>query len=234
MCSDTWQIYPNVRLGEGAILGHYVIIGEPPRGAVAGELPTAIGPGAVIRSHTVIYAGNRIGAQFQTGHGVLIREANEIGDDVSIGTHSIVEHHVVIGNRVRIHSNVFLPEYTILEEGAWVGPCVVFTNALYPLSPGAKENLRGPHLLPGAKIGANATLLPGVVIGRDALVGAGAVVVHDVPDGKVVVGNPARVIKDVAEIDAYALERYLLDDPGAVAGRHGGSVTDRPKHALGS
>jgi len=55
-----------------------------------------IGDGAVIRSHTVIYAGNRIGRGFQTGHGVMIRESNTIGDEVSIGTGSVIEHHVVI------------------------------------------------------------------------------------------------------------------------------------------
>lgn len=195
-------VYPNVQLGDNAELGHFVLLGVPPRGARPGELPTVIGTNATIRSHTMIYASNVIGAYFQTGHGVMIRETNEIGDSVSIGTHSIVEHHVRIGNRVRIHSNAFIPEHSVLEEGAWVGPNAVLTNALYPLSPDAKANLKGPHLMPGAKIGANATLLPGVTVGRDTLVGAGAVVVHDVPDGKVVVGNPARVIKDVAELTA--------------------------------
>ena len=204
--APTVVVYPDVRLGKEVHVDHFVIIGVPPRGRGPGELQTRIGPNAVIRSHTVIYAGNMIGANFQTGHGVMIRELNEIGDDVSIGTHSIVEHHVRIGNRVRIHSNAFIPEYSVLEEEAWVGPNVVFTNALYPLSPDAKANLKGPHLLPGAKIGANATLLPGVMIGRNALVGAGSVVVHDVPDGKVVVGNPARVIKDVAELTAYEVK----------------------------
>ncbi len=203
MNQATALLHPNVTLGADAVIGAFVVIGEPPRGRVAGELPTIIGPGAIIRSHTVIYAGNVIGARFQTGHGVLIREENRIGDDVSIGSHSIVEHHVTLGNGVRIHSNAFIPEYSVLEEGAWVGPGVVFTNAAYPLSRNAKAQLKGPHLRPGAKIGAGAVLLPGVVIGRDALVGAGAVVVHDVPDGAVVVGNPARIIKTIAEIAAY-------------------------------
>ena len=201
--NTTYKLYPGVHIAAGVQIGHFVIIGMPPRGREAGELETHIGPGAVIRSHTVIYAGNTIGADFQTGHGVMVRELNEIGDDVSIGTHSVVEHHVRIGNGVRIHSNAFIPEYSVLEDGAWVGPNAVFTNALYPLSPEAKANLKGPHLLPGAKIGANATLLPGVVIGRNALVGAGAVVVQDVPEGKVVVGNPARIIKDIADLAAY-------------------------------
>lgn len=205
----TAKICPNVQLGNNVRIGEYVIIGEPPRGREPGELETRIGDNAMLRSHTVIYAGNVIGANFQSGHAVMIREQNEIGDNVSIGSHSVVEHHVKLGNEVRIHSQAFVPEFSVLEDGAWVGPNVVLTNALYPISPDAKANLKGPHLLPGAKIGANATLLPGVVIGRNALVGAGAVVVRDVPDGKVVVGNPARVIKDVTDLEAYPAEQLL-------------------------
>lgn len=199
-------VYPGVVLGAGATIGPFVVIGEAPGGHIDAADRTVIGSNAIIRSHTVIYAGNTIGDRFQTGHGVLVREANIIGDDVSIGSHSIVEHHVVIADRVRIHSNVFIPEYSVLDEGAWIGPCVVFTNARYPLSPDVKKTLKGPHVCAGAKIGANVTLLPGIVIGRNALVGAGAVVVHDVPDGKVVVGNPAHIIKDVTELRVYQPE----------------------------
>jgi acetyltransferase-like isoleucine patch superfamily enzyme len=199
------RLYPGVSLGPDAVLGDYVVIGCPPRAAGPDSLQTRIGENANIRSHTVIYAGNTIGNRFQTGHGVLVRELNRIGDDVSIGSHSILEHHVTIGNRVRLHSGVFIPEFSILEDDTWVGPHVTFTNALYPLSPSAKSRLQGPHLMPGAKIGANSTILPGVVVGRNSLVGAGSVVIRDVPDGKVVVGNPARVVKDVADIPDYSL-----------------------------
>lgn len=197
------KIYPNVHLGENTTIGDYAIIGEPPRGKEPGELETRIGARAVIRSHTVIYAGNRIGDHFQSGHGVLIREENEIGDDVSIGSHSTVEHHVKIGNGVRLHSNVFVPEFSVLEDECWLGPNVVVTNARYPRSRRVKEQLQGATIKRRAKIGANATLLPGVVIGENALVGAGAVVVADVPPNAVVVGNPARVIKSVADIEEY-------------------------------
>lgn len=195
--------HPNVHLGADAEIGEYVVLGVPPRGHAPGDLETRIGARAVIRSHTVIYAGNVIGDDFQTGHGVLIREANQIGHRVSVGSHSVIEHHVVIEDDVRIHSNAFVPESTVLEAGCWIGPNVVLTNARYPLSPRAKEELRGPIIESRAKVGANATVLPGVRIGANALVGAGAVVVRDVPPGKVVVGNPARVIGDVSDLAAY-------------------------------
>ena len=198
-----FRMYPRVTVGDGARIGAFAIIGEPPRGKQPGEIETHIGARAVIRSHTVVYAGNRIGDDFQTGHGALVREDNHIGNNVSIGSHSIVEHHVQIGDGVRIHSNVFVPEFSVLEADCWLGPNVVVTNALYPRSKNVKENLRGATIKRGAKIGANVTLLPGIVVGENALVGAGAVVVHDVPAGAVVVGNPARVVKRIAEIEAY-------------------------------
>jgi acetyltransferase-like isoleucine patch superfamily enzyme len=193
--------YPGVDWGGDAKLGPFVLIGEPARGRESGAVvPTIIGAGAEIRSHTVIYDGNRIGDRFQTGHGALVREDNVIGNDVSIGSGCVVEHHVSIGNRVRLHSNVFVPEFSVLEDDCWIGPNVVLTNAKYPKSPRVKVELAGVHVEAGAIIGANATLLPGVRIGRHALVGAGAVVTKDVPPGTVVAGNPARGVKLISSL----------------------------------
>lgn len=195
--ADLARIYAGVQMPPDIVVGAFVLLGVPPRGRAAGELITVIGPGAVLRSHTVIYAGNRIGANFQTGHGAMIREENEIADDVSVGTGSVVEHHVRIARGVRIHSQAFVPEYTVLEEECWIGPNVVITNAKYPRSPGVKDELKGALVRRFAKIGANSTLLPGIEIGEHALVGAGSVVTKDVPAGAVVAGNPARVIKTI-------------------------------------
>lgn len=203
--SDSASIrHPRVALGPGAQIGPFVVLGEPMTGKAPGDEGLSIGPNARIRSHTVMYAGSVIGADFQTGHGVLVREATKIGDGVSVGSHTVIEHHVTIGNGVRIHSNVFIPEFSVLEDGAWVGPNAVFTNARYPLSPSAKHELAGPLIRSSAKIGANVTLLPGVVVGRNSLVGAGSVVTRDVPDDAIVVGNPARVVGSVSEVPAYA------------------------------
>ncbi|MCL4371203.1 MAG: transferase [Chloroflexi bacterium] len=210
MISPTARIYPNVQLGENAEIGDFVILGMPPRGKAEGELPTVIGDGAVIRSHSVIYAGNVIGKGFQTGHHTMIREENRIGDAVSIGTSSVVEHHVEIADRVRIHSQAFVPEYSTLEEGAWIGPNVVLTNVPHPLCPKAKECLKGATIKREAKIGANSTILPFLTVGENALVGAGSVVVENVPDRAVVAGNPARVIKTV---DQLTCPVELMDRP---------------------
>lgn len=198
--SVTFKVYSNVDLGVETAVEDFCIVGAPPRGAKDGELPTTIGAGSVIRSHTVIYAGNVIGKHFQTGNKVNIRESNRIGDNVSIGTLSVIEHHVEIADNVRIHTQVFIPEYSVLEEGCWIGPNVVFTNAKYPVSPGVKDSLVGPTIRRGAKIGANVTILPAVVIGEHALVGAGSVVTKNVPPGAVVAGNPARVVRHISEL----------------------------------
>lgn len=201
--TGTSIVYPNVEIGAGTVIEDFCIIGKPPTGKEEGELRTVIGPGSVIRSHTVIYAGNTTGPHFTTGHHACIRESNTIGANVSVGTLTCVEHHVTIGDNVRIHSQAFVPEFTVLEDGAWLGPNVAFTNARYPRSRKAKERLLGPRVCKDAKIGANATILPGVVIGQGALVGAGSVVVKDVPSMKVAVGNPARIVGDVQDIEDY-------------------------------
>ena len=213
----TAVIYPNVVLADGVTVAEYAVIGIPPRGATPGEHTTVIGPDSVIRSHAVIYAGNVIGARFETGHATMLREFNHIGDDVSIGTHSVVEHHVDIGDRVRIHSGAFIPEYSLLEDDAWIGPHVVLTNTLHPRCPRAKECMRGPRIRRGAKIGANSTLLPDLDVGEMALVRAASVVTHSVPAGVVVAGNPARIVRSV---DQLTCPYHLMTSPYEASDQH--------------
>ena len=193
MIARTAVIHPDVELGPSVIVEDFCVIGAPFEGGSGAK--TRIGPGSVIRSHTVIYAGSQIGCNFQTGNKANIRELNEIGDDVSIGTLSVVEHHVRIHDGVRIHSQAFVPEFTTLCRGCWIGPNVVITNAKYPRSPNAKSELAGAYVGEDAKVGANSTLLPGVRIGEGALVGAGSVVTKDVEPGMIVAGNPATVLR---------------------------------------
>jgi acetyltransferase-like isoleucine patch superfamily enzyme len=196
-------IYPGVDMGSDAVMNPPVVLGMPPRGAKSGEKKLVIGMGAVIRPFTTIYAGSSIGNNFETGQGVSIREDNEIGDDVSVGTSSILEFGNRIGNRVRIHSGCFL-EMVTLEDDVFIGPNSVFTDDPHPMKcPSYKKCKGGVKVKAFARIGANSTILPGVVIGRNALVGAGSVVTKDVEDDTVVVGNPARAIKLVDDLSCF-------------------------------
>lgn len=190
--ASTAVIYPNVILGDNVVVEDYCIIGSS-----SGKKKIIIGDNAVIRAGTIIYPGNIIGNNFQTGNKANIREDNEIGNDVSIGTLSVIEHHVKIMDNVRIHSQAFIPEYTILHDEVWIGPNVVITNAKYPKHPDVKDNLHGATILKNAKIGANSTILPGVEIGENSLIGAGSVVTKNIPADSVVIGNPAKVIKKI-------------------------------------
>jgi acetyltransferase-like isoleucine patch superfamily enzyme len=193
--ADTAIIYPNVILGENVVVEDYCIIGLPFKGM--GQEETIVGKDSVIRAGTYIYAGNRIGENFQTGNKVNIRELNEVGNNVSIGTLSVIEHHVVICNGARLHSQVFIPEYSVLEGDCWVGPNVVLTNALYPKHKSVKNDLKGVRIKQNAKIGANSTLLPGISIGKDCLIGAGSVVTKNTEDGVIAAGSPAKLFRKI-------------------------------------
>jgi acetyltransferase-like isoleucine patch superfamily enzyme len=174
-------------LGDGSAVGPFAVVGHDGPGG-----PLVVGADAVIRGHAVVYRASRIGDRFHAGHGALVREGCAIGDDVSVGSHSTVEFQVTLANGVRLHSGCFVPEHSVLDEGAWLGPGVIVTNSRYPNRPDSKARLEGVRIGVRAVVGAGAVLLPGVTIGAGATVGAGAVVVRDVPDGATVAGNPGR------------------------------------------
>lgn len=152
-----------------------------------------LGPGARLRSGTVLYAGSVIGARLNTGHGVVVREQNVLGDDVSIWTNSVVDFGCRIGDRVKIHTNCYVAQYTVIDDDAFLAPGVTIANDLYPKVPGSNTFMTGPHIGAGARVGVNVTLLPFVRIGAGALIGSGSVVTRDIPAGMVAYGTPARV-----------------------------------------
>jgi acetyltransferase-like isoleucine patch superfamily enzyme len=175
-----------------------VVIGYPVSRTDAG--PLVLGPGARLRSGTVLYNGTTIGRRLQTGHGVVVREACEIGDDVSIWSNSVIDYGCRIGNRVKIHCNCYVAQFTELEDDVFLAPGVTIANDLYPGDQRSAELMAGPRIGAGAQIGVNVTILPFVRIGAGALIGAGSVVTRDIPATVVAFGNPAVPRRGVAEL----------------------------------
>ena len=190
---------PGVRLelGTGCQVDPSALLGYP-TGRQIELRPVRIGVGACIRSGTVIYVSVEIGAGFETGHNVVVREETKIGDDCAVWNNSTIDYSCVVGSRVKVHSNVYVAQYTVLEDDVFLAPGVMLANDPHPI---CTKCMQGPTIRAGARVGMNATVLPHVIVGENALVAAGSVVTSDVPPHKVVAGNPARVIRDVDELE---------------------------------
>jgi UDP-2-acetamido-3-amino-2,3-dideoxy-glucuronate N-acetyltransferase len=125
----------------------------------------------------------------------------EIGDDSRLGAFVEVQREAAIGRRCKISSHTFICSGVTIEDEVFVGHGVVFINDRSPratTADGAPQTeadwrMEGTVVRRGASIGSGCVILCGVEIGARAMVGAGAVVTRDVPEGAVVVGNPARV-----------------------------------------
>ena len=163
------------------------------------DLALRLGQGAHVRSGTIIYAGSTIGVGLQTGHNVIIREENVIGDHVEIWSNSIIDYGCQIGDRVKVHACIYIAQFTIIEHDVFLAPGVTIANDPHPFCRQCTQE-NGPTIKRRARIGINATILPGVVIGESALVGAGAVVTRNVPSKAVFYGNPGRVAKNIDEL----------------------------------
>jgi acetyltransferase-like isoleucine patch superfamily enzyme len=199
-------VYPGTVLGEGVRVLENAVVGKQPtlspRSTAKREPlpPTVIGAGTVVSTGAIVFAGTQIGDRVILGDQSCVRERVTIGDDVVVGRGSLVENDTTIGAMTKIQADAYITAYSTLEEHVFIAPCVVTTNDNWM---GRTEkrfgNIKGPTIRRGARIGGGAILCPRIEIGEDAFVGAGAVVTKDVPPRVVVVGSPARILRDVPE-----------------------------------
>ena len=206
MIAETAMVYPGTVIGEGCQILDGAVVGKQPSlsprsTAKREELPPAeLGAGTIVSTGAIVFAGARLGERVIVGDQACVRERVEIGDDVVIGRGSLVENDTTIGRLTKIQAMAYITAYSTLEDEVFIAPCVQTTNDNYMgRTEKRHELMKGPTIRRGARVGGGAVLCPGVEIGSEAFVGAGAVVVRDVPPRTVVVGNPARPLREVPE-----------------------------------
>ena len=190
---DRTIIYDNVEIGDNTVICNDCIIGEPPNAYYTdpnnyNNPKTIIGADSLVRSHTIIYAGNTIGDHFQTGHRVTLRENTIIGSHCSLGTLDDIQGNSRFGDYCRLHSNVHIGMHSVLGNFVFVYPYVVFTNDPTPPS----DNLMGPSVGDYTQIATGSVLLPGIKIGKHCVIGACSLITKDVDDYMLAMGSPAQ------------------------------------------
>ena len=184
-----------VQIQDGAVIGKPLALGARSTAPRDPLPPAEIGSGAKVCALAVVVAGARIGSGAVIGDQAHVRERAVVGDGTVVGRGSAVDNDVTIGERVRIQTNVYITAGTVVEDDIFLGPCAMTTNDdTMNRDPG---DLRPPVLRRACRIGGGAVLVPGVEIGEEAYVAAGSVVTPDVPARAVVMGVPARVVREV-------------------------------------
>jgi len=220
--SKTAVIHENVQLGEGVIIHDFVVIypdtvigdhveiydgcvlGKPPsstgkssRSLAANLSPLVIGEGSVLCTHVVLYRGVTIGRRVLLGDNSSLREECTVGDDCILARNVSVNYNTRIGNRVKVMDNTHLTGNMVIEDDVFISALVCTTNDNQIGRAGWHDKIVGPFIRQHALIGGGANLLPNVTIGRNSIVGASAVVTKDVPDYTVVMGIPAKVVREI-------------------------------------
>lgn len=198
-------IHPGTVLGEGVRLGDNCVVGKPTTLAAGSSAPggdpgaASLGDGVSVGAGAVVLAGARIGDRCVIADQAHVRERVELGPHSVVGRAASIENDVRLGARVRLQTGAYITAWSAVEDDVFVAPGVLLTNDPTGGRRRRGEELRGAVLRRACRVGGGAVLLPGVEVGEEAFVGAGAVVTKDVPARALVMGVPARVVREVPE-----------------------------------
>jgi acetyltransferase-like isoleucine patch superfamily enzyme len=204
-------VHAGTIIGDGCVIEDGAVLGKRPRLArgsqAKGEVVALeLGAEVTVCAGAVVFAGARIDNGAILGDQSYVRERSSVGRRSVIGRGSVVDNDVIVGARVKVQTNVYLTAFTVVEDDVFVGPGATTTNDDTMARHDEETPLRGATLRRACRVGGGAVLTPGVEIGEEAFVAAGAVVTCDVPARAVVMGVPARVVREVGERDL--LERW--------------------------
>ena len=196
------SLWRDVVIRKGAIIGDNVTIGyreiKQDQNDQVETIVTEIGENARIRSGSVLYWGTKIGPNTAVGHNTVIRENTIVGHDTYIGSLTATEGNTKIGSYVGIHSQCHITKFCDIGDYTFIAPLFVGANdqAMSHMRANHGQNLIGFTTDKYVRIAVGVTVLPGVHFGEGCIVAAGSVVTRDVPPYKVVMGVPAKVVKD--------------------------------------
>lgn len=199
-------VYAEVVVGSGCLIEAGAVLGKRPRlrpgSSAAGTLAgLTVDDDVTICAGAVLYAGARIGPRAIIGDQSQVRERAVVGERTVLGRGSTIDFDTHVGARVSIQTLVYLTAAALVEDDVFIGPGVTTTNDDTMGRHARGEPLRGPVLRRACRIGGGVVLTPGVEVGEEAFVAAGAVVTRDVAARDVVIGVPARVLRQVGEPD---------------------------------
>lgn len=202
-------VHAGTIIGDGCSIEDHAVLGKRPRLArhsqARGEVGVLeLGAGVSVGAGAIVFAGASVAAQAILGDQCFVRERTSIGEGSVIGRGSVLDNDVLVGARVRLQTNVYVTAFTIVEDDVFLGPGVITTNDDTMARHGPQAPVRGATLRRACRVGAGAVLTPGVEVGEEAFVAAGAVVASDVRARAVVMGVPARVVREVGEEDLLA------------------------------
>jgi acetyltransferase-like isoleucine patch superfamily enzyme len=181
----TTIIHPGTFIHPDVEIEPYCIIGS-----AHGTLD--LGPGTIIRSHSIIEGGSTFGDGLETGHHVLIRSGNTVGANLRIGTGSSLEGGGIIGDYVRIHGRVEMTKGEIRHFARIYANCYITDNKLPP------SNINVPAIIDeGAVLAIGCVVVAGVRLGIGSFVGANTTVTRDVHDGMALVGGQIKLVTDL-------------------------------------
>jgi len=156
------------------------------------------------RRNSAIPMFNKLSTTARIEPGAVIRDMVSIADNAVVMMGAVINIGAEVGEGTMIDMNAVLGARAMIGKNVHVGAGAVVAGVLEPPSatPVIVED--------GVMIGANAVILEGVKVGKDAVVAAGAVVTTDVPEGSVVAGSPAKVIK--MKDEKTSEKTKLMDD----------------------
>lgn len=200
-------IHPDTVIGNNVRIDDNSVIGKLPMKAALSAItteqelpPCEIGDNVLIGALAVIYRGCKLGQKMMVADMATIRENVEIGEFTIVGRGVTVENKVKVGKRCKLETESYITALSEIEDGCFIAPEVTFTNDNFlGRTKDRFKYHKGVTVKRGGRIGANVTVLPGRTIGADALVAAGSIVTKDVPARKIVMGTPAKVVRDVPE-----------------------------------